>query len=419
MPPRSPLHGAAVRRLRQAAPTRWAAAAVIAAVAVFWLAQSLTQSLAQAPDPPPSERLAAGFYEREVLALVNDAAQARRIAAAAAPLGYEPIREAPLRALGLHLAAYRFPAALTGRQAIEGLERLGLGGVIGVNHVYRPAERRVGANRRDYGPAMIGWPPAGCPSAARIGLIDAAVLDRLDGPTRGAVREKSFLEADDAPSASAHGAEIASLLIGGGARPGLLPKARLFVAAVAERTADGATFVRVDRILRAMDWLAEKRVRVVNVSLAGPNNRLLRAATQAATARGLLIVAAAGNQGPTAPPAYPAALKEAISATAVDARARPYARSNQGAYVDLAAPGVDVLVGPRAGAPRYRSGTSFAAPFVAATLAASLADPETAARIDGPAAARRLLAQGSRDLGAAGRDPVFGDGLIAAPRICG
>lgn len=58
-------------------------------------------------------------------------------------------------------------------------------------------------------------------------------------------------------------------------------------------------------IARAMGWLAANGARVVNISLVGPPNPLLEAATKALLARGVLVVAAVGNDGPAAPPQYP------------------------------------------------------------------------------------------------------------------
>lgn len=392
-------------------------AALATLCAALWIGIAAPAG-AQSTLAPADSDAAPRFFEREVLALMEDAAAAAALAEAAREPGYELLREAPLPALGFHLIAFRFPEGLSGVQAIEGLEALGLGGVIGVNHLYGFAQAgtraETAAARRDFGPAMVGWPAHGCPVPVKIGLIDAAIGARLQGPGGKALRERSFVEADAAARESMHGAEIASLLIGGGARPGLLPQATLYAAGVAERAANGEAFVRVERLLLALDWLTGEGVKVVNVSLAGPQNRLLNAASKAAEARGVIIVAAAGNSGPDAPPAYPAALPQTLAATAIDALGRPYARSNRGDYVDVAAPGVDVLVGPEAGAPRYRSGTSFAAPFVAAMLAVRLRE---AGAMDAQAL-RRVLAENAQDLGEAGPDPVFGVGLMRAPAEC-
>ncbi|MEL7173696.1 MAG: S8 family serine peptidase, partial [Pseudomonadota bacterium] len=120
-------------------------------------------------------------------------------------------------------------------------------------------------------------------------------------------------------------------------------------------------------------------------------------------------VAAAGNGGPRSAPAFPAAYPEVLAVAAVDRRLRPYRKGNRGSYIDLAAPGVDVL-SAGGSATRTWSGTSFAVPYVAAALLRARALTKGDA-----AAAKRLLKEGARDLGAPGRDEVFGHGLVQSP----
>ena len=127
----------------------------------------------------------------------------------------------------------------------------------------------------------------------------------------------------------------------------------------------------------------------------------------------MVIVAAVGNDGPAAPPRYPAAFDFVIAVTAVDAELAAYARAPRGGYVDFSAPGVDVFV-PLGGGGRYMTGTSIAAPFVTAMIASS---PE-AASLGSVAAVRGSLAREAVDLGAAGSDDTFGAGLARAPESC-
>ena len=74
-----------------------------------------------------------------------------------------------------------------------------------------------------------------------------------------------------------------------------------------------------------------------------------------------------------------------------------------------AAPGADMAVARSGGGYGVARGTSFAAPLVAGLLAAELREPDVAAA----AAAVEKLAGGAVDLGAPGRDPVYGRGLVA------
>jgi len=124
------------------------------------------------------------------------------------------------------------------------------------------------------------------------------------------------------------------------------------------------------------------------------------------------VVAAAGNEGPIEAAVHPAAYPEVVGVTAVDRFQRIYRFANRGDHIDFAAPGVAVWtsVGP---AGSEQTGTSFAAPWVTAILANELA----LASGDLDAVLARLAAE-STDLGAPGRDPVFGHGLVRRITPC-
>ncbi|CAN0593746.1 unnamed protein product, partial [Laminaria digitata] len=167
-------------------------------------------------------------------------------------------------------------------------------------------------------------------------------------------------------------------------------------------------------VVRALNWMAGESVRVVNLSFAGPRNAVLSATLGRAMRQGMLPVAAAGNNGPEASPAYPAADEGLIAVTAIDAAKRLYASANRGDYIDLAAPGVDIWTAATGGGGAYRSGTSYAAPYVAAVAAAMLArHPRLPSDL-----LKESLRRSAIDLGTAGRDSDFGWGLVRAPGHC-
>jgi len=169
----------------------------------------------------------------------------------------------------------------------------------------------------------------------------------------------------------------------------------------------------VPELIRALDWMQQSGVSVVNISLAGPYNKLLDSAIQKATSKGMMIIAAVGNDGPQANPQYPAAFDNVIAVTAIDSAREVYADAVRGDHVDFSAPGVDVFVTYGADG-KYLSGTSVAAPFVTALVAsnASLANAENIETV------RKIIEQETVDLGRAGRDPVYGAGLIRAKQTC-
>jgi len=258
-----------------------------------------------------------------------------------------------------------------------------------------------------YGAEMVGAPaPGACRIAARIGLIDSGVANH---PTLAAadITRRNFVDRNAATNV-AHGTAIASILVGElpGAGP-LAPGAQILSANVFAQDAGG---LRADAhaIIAALDWMAAQRVPVINLSLMGPPNALLEQAIAAAAGRGQVLVAAAGNDGPAAGPAYPAGYPGVIAVAAVDARGRPYGRNNRGAYVYVSAPGVDIWGADARGGQAFWTGTSFAAPFVTATLARDVAQGRARNINDG----RARIAANARDLGAPGRDPIFGYGLL-------
>jgi subtilisin family serine protease len=127
-------------------------------------------------------------------------------------------------------------------------------------------------------------------------------------------------------------------------------------------------------------------------------------------ARGHVVVAAVGNDGPAAPPLYPASYPDVVGVTAVDGRRRVLLEACRGRQVKLSAPGADMsAANPAQGFVLVR-GTSFAAPIVAGLLAevVRVPDPEVARRAVSDLEGRAI------DLGAPGLDPVYGFGLVGA-----
>jgi subtilisin family serine protease len=114
--------------------------------------------------------------------------------------------------------------------------------------------------------------------------------------------------------------------------------------------------------------MAARGVRVVTVSLVGPANPLLDGAIRLARDRGVTIVAAVGNDGPAAPPAYPASYPGVIAVTGIDGRGRLLPEAGRALHVDFAAPGADMRAADMSGGKSAVRGTSFAAPLVAGRL---------------------------------------------------
>jgi subtilisin family serine protease len=267
--------------------------------------------------------------------------------------------------------------------------------------------------------ALVSWSAARatqCGPTPLIGLIDTGIDLDHDALTGQAIE----VVARPAPHADAslpeHGTAIAALLVGrpGSSTPGLLPEAKLIAVDAFYR--DGGTADRTDvmSLVAAVEALAERGVRVMNLSLSGPANAVLQKAIEAAQAEGIVIVSAAGNNGAGAEPAYPGAYPGVIAVTAVDQNLNVYRRATQGAYVDLAGPGVNVWTASAQGSGVLRTGTSYAVPFVSAAAGLLLASTPQLE----PKAVQARLEQHTRDLGKPGWDPTYGYGLIDMAGLC-
>lgn len=315
---------------------------------------------------------------------------------AALAQGFVVLRDMTLPELDLRQVVVRTPAGVTTTQALALLRAMAPQVEADFNHIYTPSGE-MGARA----PVAKPMRPA---AARRIGLVDGG-LD-LEHPALRASAVQVW-GCDGVPNASPHGTAVASLLVGRDAAfAGVLPGARLFAADIyCGQPAGGAA----ERIASALAWLAHEGVAVVNISLVGPPNRLLERAVQAMHRRGFLMVAAVGNDGPAAPPLYPAAYAGVVGVTAVSSQRRVLPEAAQGPQVMFAAPGADLAAADASGGYAGVRGTSFSAPLVAGLLAQSLSSPNAAE------AAKVLarLAASAVDLGVPGWDPVFGLGLVA------
>lgn len=206
--------------------------------------------------------------------------------------------------------------------------------------------------------------PAPTQTRGRIGIIDGGV----PRTTPGLAQQRGF--ATGGPRPHDHATAIASLLTGGGGIRPSASSASLYIADVYGSDPAGGN---ATAIARALAWMTRERVPIVVVSLVGPSNPLLARVVAAARERGTLVVAAVGNDGPAAPPAYPASYAQTIAVTGIDARGRPLMEAGRARHLHYAAPGADMLALGANGHARPVRGTSFAAPFVAARLSSHMA----------------------------------------------
>jgi Subtilase family len=304
-------------------------------------------------------------------------------------LGFEVASDKRLKSLDMRVIRMRAPSDMTADQALQTLRKDDTVATYDFDHFYGVNGYEDSALRTPAKRPAIGnlW----------IGMIDTGVA-RHTALAGIRVDSRDFsLKAPRIDIPRKHGTAVASILAQRGA--GRITSANIF-------TADGKPYAAADTIASALDWLVGQGVPVINISLAGPRNAILDRVVERAMGQGHLVVAAAGNGGPAAAPAYPAAIPGVIAATAVDADSHIYRYANQGSYVYVAAPGVGVSAASIDGKMAAFSGTSFAAPFIAATLA-------TCKRHSAATTCLDQMRHEARDLGAPGRDPIYGYGVIS------
>ncbi|SDJ00996.1 S8 family serine peptidase [Lutimaribacter saemankumensis] len=357
------------------------------------------RTVRRGPPPPP-----------EIVIFVPDGVDISRAGAQ----GYVVRGRRATRVLGGTLYRIDLPQGRSVDQGKSELSNILPGARIDQNHIYTPDEflcdgEGCGAHE------MIGW--SGWPSiyAPRIGMIDTGI--NKDHPALEG-QKLTVHQADLAgrpASGRQHGTAIASMLIGrlDYRVPGLLPNAELIAVEAFYRGYYGDQ-ADVFSLASAMDILLESGVNVINMSFSGPRNDVLEQIIQRAVDQNVAVVAAAGNGGPGAEPAYPAAFEPVLAVTAIDSDERAYRQANQGPYINFAAPGVRLWVAASISGGRLKSGTSYAAPFVTASLAVQRLRAPTLPLQQTVAAMENC----AKDLGEAGRDPVFGHGLVAAPGQC-
>jgi hypothetical protein len=370
-----------------------------------------SSSSASAYSAPQRPRPLAPSRAREILISTRHPADLERLPA----LGFEVKARETSALLGVTLARISLPARTSMDEAMRQLRQHLPDTQIAENTYYETSELPC-ADGSCSAFDLIGWQPRDlCDAAPVIGMIDTGINPAHEALAGQNLTLITLDQGERDLAGRVHGTAVATLLIGSAQSrtPGLLPKARLVAveAFFSDRVGEAADSFSV---IRALEALVEAGVSVINMSFAGPDNPILSQAIDAVAARGIGLVAAAGNGGPAAPPAMPAAHPHVAAVTAVGRSLSVYRQAAAGSHIRLAAPGVQVWTAASVSGGRFRSGTSYAAPFVTAAMAvAALENPGAT-----PASLIDSLAQAAMDLGAPGRDDVFGWGLVQTASLC-
>lgn len=245
----------------------------------------------------------------------------------------------------------------------------------------------------------------------RIAIIDGGVDTRHPDLRSKIVAQKDFVTGDPVAedSLGGHGtinAGIAAAVTNNGKGvAGGCPNCKLLVAKVLDRYGGYDSDVA-----NGIVWSVDRGAKVVNLSLGGEgSSRVLKDAVDYATNKGAVVVASAGNYAEYGNPRiYPAAYPNAIAVAATDSQDRRAYFSERGNWVDVAAPGVDILSTLPGGRYGKMSGTSMAAPYVSGLSGLLAAQGLTNSQVKGRIESR------ATDLGPRGKDPYYGYGRINA-----
>jgi hypothetical protein len=318
--------------------------------------------------------------------------------------GFGVVGVRTLDGLDARVVILQAPQGLSTVRALARLRTLLPAGQFDFNHLYSESGTPDAASATT-GSADATVSASQAPAGTRVGLIDGGV----DG-AHPVFHDLSIQRhgCGAVPIASPHGTAVASLMVGRSANfHGAAPGAELFAGDVYCGLPTGGS---VDAVADALAWLVQQRVPVINISLVGPPNAVLESVVRLVISRGFILVAAVGNDGPAAPPLYPASYPGVVGVTAVDAHRHALVEAARGPQVRFAAPGADMVAAKSPQGFEAVRGTSFAAPLVACLLAATLREPDKTAA----AQAISALAAHAVDLGAHGLGPVYGYGLVAA-----
>ncbi len=289
------------------------------------------------------------------------------------------------------------------------------------NHMYQTSAYNDPLVSLQYGPQLMDADRAHQVTTGRavsVAVIDTAI-DSDHPDLKGKVVEQIDLIGPDPPGLTGVHGTLMSGVIGATENNelgiyGVAPDARIVGLKACQPLLDSPSEAACssESIARALDEAIRRKIRVINMSLGGPADRLVEALVSKAAAENIVVVAAAGNEGPSAPPSYPAAYGPVIAVSAIDLDDEQYDKANVGPYVDLTAPGVNIISTMPGERFSLFSGTSMATAHVSAVAALLIqAKPDLSlAELTG------ALEGTAVDLGQRGRDPRFGAGRVNACR---
>jgi subtilisin family serine protease len=368
--------------------------------------------------PPADPTL---FVQDEVVLQIPNNIPQAQLQQLLTSLGLTIISSTPNRLLGVTSYRMHINSGKSVASVVQAVANLRIQIVAGAQANQRFFTTQEGGHELADDPTLAGLSQEGDAAQyalSKLGLIDVhrqlrgsnitiAVIDSqidVKHPDLDGVIADSFDAVGAVEPAHAHGTGMAGAIASHRRLMGIAPSAQIYAVhafSSGAATAESTTF----SILKGLDWAASKGVRVINMSFAGPRDPSLERAMKNAHDRGIVLIAAAGNAGPKSPPLYPAADPNVIAVTATDANDKIFSGANRGAYIAVAAPGVDILVPAPEASYQLTTGTSVASAEVSGIVALLLErNPKLT-----PEDVRTVLTTSAKKLGAS---TDFGSGLV-------
>jgi len=389
--------------------------------------EPISVGLPPAPPPPPKvvprnrlrparnisipSRGQTSFVPNEVL-LEVDAGAAAELARAAAALQLTRLQTQSFALTNRTVERWRIDGNRSVADTLRALARYRGIAAAQPNYLYR-LQQTAEAKPSDPGDAQYVISKLHLREAHRVSNGDDVVVAVIDSkvdtghPDLAGVIAGDYDALGGAGAPHAHGTAMAGAIAAHAKLMGVAPRVRLLAVRAFAGEGESAQGTTVN-VLKGLDWAASQGARIVNMSFAGPRDAMLDGMLAKAHARGIVLVAAVGNAGPSSPPLYPAADRYVIGVTATDAKDALLPQANRGRQVAVAAPGVDILAIAPNGQYQVTSGTSVAAAHASGVAALLLArKPDLT-----PDALRRALIRSARHV--AGKPRDVGAGVIDA-----
>src|SRR5258707_3788405 len=314
--------------------------------------------------------------------------------------------------LGRTVYTFRIANGQSVREVIRRVEAAGLPVAVQPKYTYRLAQDRNNPNTDLGDPAQYIVNKFQFAEVHQITKGDKAVVAVIDSaidsnqPNLAGTVSDRYDAGCDASSPHPHGTGMAGAIASHGQLLGVAPQANII--AICAFGGGGQPEASTMNIIKGLDYAIRSGGRIINLSFAGPRDPALAQALQIAREKGILVIAAAGNNGPKSPPLYPGADPNVMAVTATDESDRLFNSANQGKYITVAAPGVDILVPAPNGALQFTTGTSVAAANVSGVAALLIARKPSLT----PEEICAILVRTAKHLGYRGINPQFGAGLV-------